>query len=293
MSAPPPAAWLEDAIAIARAAGAILREGYGRHGTIDNQGGIDLVTAYDRRSETFLVQELGRRFPGHAILGEEGGAAGRGEEVGGAGQGAEVRTEGGAAPYRWILDPLDGTTNFAHNYPFFAVSVALEVQGVRTLGVVYDPLREECFAARRGHGATLNGVPIRVTAESRLARALAATGFAYDVHEKPEETLRFFAPFLARVQGIRRDGSAALNLAYLACGRFDLFWEVKLHPWDIAAAVLLVEEAGGTVTDFAGGPVPWDGFEVAGSNGVLHAALLDVLRLIPRLSPPARNPSHA
>ncbi|MGH7726064.1 MAG: inositol monophosphatase family protein [Candidatus Eiseniibacteriota bacterium] len=272
-------AWHEDAIAIARAAGQILREGYGRPGAIDYKGGIDLVTAYDRRSEAFLVGELTRRFPGHAILGEEGGAAG--SAAGG------VRGAAGAAspapPFRWVLDPLDGTTNFAHNYPFFAVSLALEVDGVRTLGVVYDPLRDECFAARRGHGATLNGIPIRVTAESRFERALAATGFAYDVHEKPEETLRFFAPFLSRVQGIRRDGSAALNLAYLACGRFDLFWEVKLHPWDIAAAVLIVEEAGGRVTDFAGGPVPWDGFEVAGSNGALHAELIGILQKIPRL----------
>ena len=126
-------------------------------------------------------------------------------------------------------------------------------------------------------------MPIRVSRVIDLARALAATGFAYDVHEKPEETLRFFGPFLSRVQGIRRDGSAALNLAYLACGRFDLFWEVKLHAWDVAAGALLVEEAGGRVTDFAGGPMPADGFEVAGSNGVLHADLLSILVSIPRL----------
>jgi myo-inositol-1(or 4)-monophosphatase len=130
----------------------------------------------------------------------------------------------------------------------------------------------------------LNGAPIRVSATSALERALAATGFAYDVHDKPEETLRFFAPFLSRVQGIRRDGSAALNLAYLACGRFDLFWEVKLHAWDVAAGALLVEEAGGRVTDFAGGAMPSDGFEVAGSNGELHDDLLAVLAAIARLS---------
>jgi myo-inositol-1(or 4)-monophosphatase len=157
--------------------------------------------------------------------------------------------------------------------------------------VVYDPLRDECFAARRGSGAWLNGAPIRVSATSALERALAATGFAYDVHDKPEETLRFFAPFLSRVQGIRRDGSAALNLAYLACGRFDLFWEVKLHAWDVAAGALLVEEAGGRVTDFAGGAMPSDGFEVAGSNGALHDDLLAVLGPIPRLNSPARNPA--
>ena len=156
--------------------------------------------------------------------------------------------------------------------------------------MIYDPLRDECFAARRGTGATLNGVPIAVTREGRLENTLAATGFPYDVHERPEETLRFFAPFLSRVQGVRRDGSAALNLAYVACGRFDLFWEVKLHPWDVAAAALLVEEAGGRVTDFAGGPMPSDGFEVAASNGALHDALLGVLAPLPRLTRPARNP---
>ena len=143
-----------------------------------------------------------------------------------------------------------------------------------------------------GTGNCTNGcVPIRVSRVETLARALAATGFAYDVHEKPEETLRFFGPFLSKVQGIRRDGSAALNLAYLACGRFDVFWEVKLHAWDVAAGALLVEEAGGTITDFAGGPMPADGFEVAGSNGVLHDSLLGVLAGIPRLSSPARNPA--
>jgi len=256
--------WLSEACEVARAAGAILRDGYGRPLAIDYKGGIDLVTEYDRKAEAFIREELSRRFPGHGWLGEESGA-------------------GAAGEFRWVVDPLDGTTNFAHAYPFFAVSIALEVSGTRTLGVVYDPLRDECFAASKGESATLNGAPIRVSRVDDLARALAATGFAYDVHEKPEETLRFFSPFLSKVQGIRRDGSAALNLCYLACGRFDLFWEVKLHPWDVAAGALIVEEAGGRVTDFAGGPMPSDGFEVAGSNGVLHDDLLKVLSTIKRL----------
>jgi len=260
-----PAHWLAEACEVARAAGRILREGYGRPGAIDYKGGIDLVTEFDRRSEAFIKSELVRRFPGHGWLGEETGGASAGEE------------------FRWVVDPLDGTTNFAHAYPFFCVSIALEVEGTSTLGVVYDPMRDECFAAERGCGATLNGVPIRVSHVSDLSRALAATGFAYDVHKKPEETLRFFAPFLSRVQGIRRDGSAALNLCYLACGRFDLFWEVKLHPWDVAAGALIVEEAGGRVTDFAGGAMPADGFEVAGSNGALQADLLEVLSAVKRL----------
>jgi myo-inositol-1(or 4)-monophosphatase len=265
-----PHAWLEQAITVARGAGAILREGYGRPGTIDYKGGIDLVTEFDRRSEACVRAELARRFPGHAWLGEESGAS-------------NAPAGGGVPEFRWVVDPLDGTTNFAHSYPFFAVSIALEFAGERALGVVYDPLRDECFAALRAAGAWLNGVPISVSRVSDLRRALGATGFAYDVHEKPEETLRFFSPFLPRLQGIRRDGSAALNLAYLACGRFDLFWEVKLHAWDVAAAALLVEEAGGVVSDFAGGPMPSDGFEVAGSNGALHAELLGVLKEIPRL----------
>ena len=263
-----PREWLDDAIGIARAAGRILREGYGRPVAVDYKGGIDLVTEFDRRSERFIKDELARRFPGHGWLGEEtGGAAADGQ-------------------YRWVVDPLDGTTNFAHAYPFFCVSIALEVEGTRALGVVHDPLRDECFAARKGSGAFLNGAPIAVSRVDALARALAATGFAYDVHEKPEETLRFFGPLLSKVQGIRRDGSAALNLAYLACGRFDVFWEVKLHAWDVAAGALLVEEAGGRVTDFAGGAMPADGFEVAGSNGKLHADLLGVLAEISRLQRP-------
>jgi myo-inositol-1(or 4)-monophosphatase len=274
MSGLVPRAWLEDAIEVARGAGRILRAGYGRPGAIDYKGGIDLVTEFDRRSEAYVRAELARRFPDHAWLGEETGAS-------------DARTSEPVPEFRWVVDPLDGTTNFAHAYPFFAVSIALEVQGRRALGVVYDPLRDECFSALSGAGAWLNGVPIAVSRESRIERALAATGFAYDVHEKPEETLRFFAPFLSRVQGIRRDGSAALNLAYLACGRFDLFWEVKLHPWDVAAAALLVEEAGGRVSDFAGGPMPADGFEVAGSNGVLHGELLAILKPITRLERPS------
>jgi myo-inositol-1(or 4)-monophosphatase len=269
------AAWLDDAIAIARAAGAILRAGYGHPGRVEYKGGIDLVTEFDRRSEAYVRAEIARRFPDHAWLGEESGAAA-----------GPASLAAGVPEHRWIVDPLDGTTNFAHGYPFFAVSIALETRGERTLGVVYDPLRDECFAAARGRGAWLNGVPIRVSNVGTLDRALAATGFPYDVHERPEDTLAVFAPFLSRVQGIRRDGSAALNLAYVACGRFDVFWEAKLHAWDVAAAALLVEEAGGRVTDFAGGPMPVDAFEVTASNTVLHPELLSVLGGIPRLARP-------
>jgi len=253
----------------AREAGALLREMLGTHISIRSKGvRSNLVTEADTQSEALIRKLIAQEFPDDALLGEEGGA------------------KAGSGTGRWIVDPLDGTTNFAHGYPFFAVSIALETRGERTLGVVYDPLRDECFAAARGRGAWLNGVPIRVSRVETLARALAATGFPYDVHERPEDTLAVFAPFLSRVQGIRRDGSAALNLAYVACGRFDVFWESKLHAWDVAAAALLVEEAGGRVTDFAGGPMPVDAFEVAASNTVLHAELLSVLAGIQRLARP-------
>ncbi len=268
------AAWLDDAIDIARRAGAILRANFGHPGRIDYKGGIDLVTDTDRASEALVRAELARRFPGHAWLGEESGA------------GAAAPADGAAPEFRWVVDPLDGTTNFAHGYPFFAVSIALEERGERALGVVYDPMRDECFAAARGRGAWLNGVPIAVSGVDRMDRALGATGFPYDVHERPADTLALFAPFLSRLQGVRRDGSAALNLAYVACGRFDLFWESKLHAWDVAAAALLVEEAGGRISDFGGGNMPADGFEVAASNGALHPALLAVLGEIPRLPRP-------
>ena len=267
-TAVPPDA-LEAAIAIARGAGAILAEGFGRPGRLERKGAIDLVTDHDRASEEFILGEIRRRFPGHAVLAEESGGA--------------AANPAAPAPFRWIVDPLDGTTNFAHGLPFFCVSIALEVDGRRALGVLHDPLRDECFAARRGLGATLNGVPIRVSAERSLDDALGCTGFPYDVREKPEETLRFFAPLLPRMRGVRRLGSAALDLAYVACGRLDLFWEVKLHAWDVAAGILVVEEAGGRVTDFAGAPVAPEPIEIAATNGALHAPLLSALADIPRL----------
>jgi myo-inositol-1(or 4)-monophosphatase len=176
------------------------------------------------------------------------------------------------------VDPLDGTTNFAHNYPFFAVSIAAEVEGRLTAGVVFDPVRDEMFAAAVGGGATLNGRPIRVSGIARLEDALLVTGFPYDVREHPERHVPLFQDFLLRAQGIRRDGSAALNLAYLAAGRFDGFWEAHLSPWDMAAGVLLVREAGGRVTDFDGQPFELDARRILASNGPLHEEMRGVLR---------------
>jgi len=244
---------------LARAAGAVLREGYGRAHQPEHKGRIDLVTEYDRRSERLLLAALAARHPGHAVLAEESGAHGQ------------------ASGVRWIVDPLDGTTNFAHNYPFFCVSIGVEIDGALVAGAVYDPVRDELFAGAHGRGATLNDAPLRVSDVERVEQALLVTGFPYDVREHPERSLPLFAAFLSRAQGLRRDGSAALNLCYLAAGRFDGFWEGHLAPWDMAAGVLIVREAGGTVTDYAGGPFQLDGRQILASNGRLHEEMRTIL----------------
>jgi myo-inositol-1(or 4)-monophosphatase len=254
---------LRDAAAdFARAAGAVVREGYGAAHAPERKGRIDLVTAFDRRSEALLLERIAARFPSHAVLAEESG---------------ERRGAGAASGVRWMIDPLDGTTNFAHNYPFFAVSVGVEVDGELVAGAVFDPVRGELFAGARGRGATLDGAPLRVSGVSRLEDALLVTGFPYDVREHPARHLGLFEAFLVRAQGLRRDGSAALNLCYLAAGRFDGFWESHLAPWDVAAGVLLVREAGGRVSDLDGGPFQVEGRRILASNGRLHDAMLEVV----------------
>lgn len=261
MSELSPALLRDAAIEFARDAGAIVLEGHGREHAPERKGRIDLVTEYDRRSEGRLLERIAGRFPGHAVLAEESGA----------------HASAAGSSVRWILDPLDGTTNFAHNYPFFGVSVGVEVDGVMAAGAVYDPVRDEMFAAAKGAGATLNGRPIAVTACARIEDALLVTGFPYDVREHPERHLPLFQDFLVRAQGVRRDGSAALNLCYLAMGRFDGFWEGNLSPWDVAAGSLVVREAGGAITDYAGGPFRLDGRQVCAAGAALHARLLEVI----------------
>ena len=262
MSSYDPRVLRDAAIVIARAAGALLREGYGRLHVPGRKGRIDLVTEYDTRSEALVLGEIAARFPGHAVLAEESGAhAG----------------ESGGSRVRWIVDPLDGTTNFAHNYPFFCVSIGIEVDGALAAAVVVDPVRDETFAAAAGDGATLNGVPVRVSAIDQLDDALLVTGFPYDVREHPERHLEPFRAFLTRAQGIRRDGSAALNLCYVAMGRFDGFWERGLAPWDAAAGVLIIREAGGRVTRWDGAPIDLAGREFLASNGALHDPMRAVL----------------
>lgn len=265
--APPPGLLRDAAGEFARAAGAVLLEGYGHEHAPERKGRIDLVTAWDRRSEALLLRLIRERFPGHAIVAEESGA----HAAGGAGGGR----------VRWICDPLDGTTNYAHNYPFFAVSIGVEVDGALAAGAVHDPVRGETFAAALGAGATLNGRPIRASHAARIEDALLVTGFPYDVREHPERHLPLFREFLLRAQGVRRDGSAALNLCYVAMGRFDGMWEGDLAPWDVAAGTLLVREAGGVVSGYAGEPFRLDGRRLVAAAPALHPRLLEVVALHP------------
>ena len=272
MTVPTPEELRAAATEFARDAGAIVREGYGRIHAPEHKGRIDLVTEFDKRSEARLLARIAERFPGHGVLAEESGAhAGR--------EGTRVR---------WVLDPLDGTTNFAHNYPFFGVSVGAEIDGEVVAGAVYDPVRDEMFAAAVGGGATLNGSPIRVSACAGIGDALLVTGFPYDVREFPERHIPLFQEFLVRAQGIRRDGSAALNLCYLAMGRFDGFWEGNLSPWDVAAGSLIVREAGGTLSDYTGGPFHIAGRQICAANPALHAEMLTLLAR----HPGAHRPAH-
>lgn len=249
------------ALQLAREAGAIQRVRYETVLAIESKSRpIDLVTEVDRACEALLVERLRRERPHDDILAEEGGA----------------HVDSGAA-WRWIIDPLDGTVNFAHGYPCFAVSIGVELGGVRTVGVVYDPLRDECFDAVRTRGSRRNGRPIRVSGCDSVGRALLATGFAYDVRDTADDNLEAFGRAVKHAGGVRRDGSAAIDLCYVACGRFDGYWELKLHPWDVAAGILIVEEAGGRVTDLGDAPVPASGHEIVASNGRIHEALLRVL----------------
>ena len=256
---------LDLAVRLARAAGGIQRDRYETKIEIRTKSAhIDLVTEVDRECEALIVDTLARERANDAVLAEEGGGSDRTE-----------------APWRWIIDPLDGTTNYAHGYPRFCVSIGVERDGERCVGVVYDPLLDELYTAVRGRGAQRNGRSLCVSAEDDLRRALLATGFAYDVQRSEVDNLDHFAHFVKSARAVRRDGSAALDLCYVAAGRFDGFWEIKLHPWDVAAGFLIVEEAGGRVSDLAGGPAPRSGIESVASNGLLHEAMLALLGSAP------------
>lgn len=240
---------------IAREAGALLMGYFHRRVKVEYKGDVDLVTEADRASEALITRRIRERWPGHNIMGEEG-----------------TRTEQGSE-YRWYVDPLDGTTNFAHSYPVFCVSLGLEYQNERVAASVYDPTRNEMFTAEKGGGAFLNGEPIRVSSVSNLAECLVATGFpSHKRHKNPN--IFFYHQITLKTHGVRRAGSAALDLCNVACGRFDGFWEFNLNPWDTAAGVLIVEEAGGRVTRFDGQPFRIDSQETLASNGRVHEALL-------------------
>ncbi|MBN2225872.1 MAG: inositol monophosphatase [candidate division Zixibacteria bacterium] len=240
-------------------AGEILDKKARQHHRIELKGRVDLVTDADLASESYIIDSIQHQYPDHSILTEEKASIDNGSE------------------FKWIIDPLDGTTNFAHNFPFYCVSIALECQGEMILGAIYDPMRDEMFSACKGGGAWLNRRKITVTDQAKLEHALLATGFPYDIGSSREDNLKQFRRFAKLARGIRRAGSAALDLCYLACGRFDGFWELKLHPWDTAAGIVIVTEAGGKVTDFAGaGYSIYDKYILA-TNGRIHSQMVKVL----------------
>jgi myo-inositol-1(or 4)-monophosphatase len=256
----PESGYLATAVAACRAAGRIQRAAFGAAHAIEHKGEIDLVTRIDKRSEAAILRVIGRAFPTHGVLAEEGGAsAGDGEHL-------------------WVVDPLDGTTNYSRGFPFFCVSVALARGGRVIVGAVYQPLLGELFTAVRGLGAYLNGKRLRVSAQARLDQAFLATGFPYDIRRSRRNNIGNFTRFATRCLAVRRAGAAALDLAYVAAGRFDGFWELKLRPWDIAAASLMIEEAGGRVTGISGRPWRPEVRDIVASNGLIHGEMLGMLR---------------
>ena len=251
--------YLETAIDLCRAAGDILDYYAGRDKLVEFKDHANLVTIADRKSEELIIGGILGRYPTHSVLAEESGV-----------------TQPGAT-IQWIIDPLDGTTNYAHGYPFYCVSIAVEDKGGVCCGAVYDPVRQEMFSAARGGGAYCNGERIRVSDVDRLSRALLITGFPYNFRERLETILDQFRKFLVASQAVRRGGSAALDLCYVAAGRLDGFWELNLQPWDTAAGRIILEEAGGRITDFSGGPFSIYMKEILASNGPLHDEMISVL----------------
>ena len=258
---------MTDPLFLATAVEAVLRAGdiqmasFGASIEVSKKGAIDLVTEVDFAVERMFRAMIAERFPDHTVLAEELGSAGQRE-----------------GRFCWIFDPLDGTTNYAHGLPIFASSLALEIEGVVTVGAIYDPTRKELFTASLGGGAYLNGVPMRVSSTPSLLDALLVTGFPYTVHQASEELVSLFAAFLSEAQAVRRLGSAALDLCYVAAGRMDGFWEQHLKPWDMAAGALMLTEAGGRITAVDGSRFDLRKGQLMASNGVIHNALLDVVR---------------
>jgi myo-inositol-1(or 4)-monophosphatase len=244
----------------AKEAGLLLRRRWGRVHRVNYKGVANLVTEMDILAEKYIVAAIRRRFPQHNILAEEKTAP---QTV---------------SSYRWVIDPLDGTTNYAHGLPIFSVSIALEKEKELLLGVVYDPLQDHLFWAEKGKGAFLNRKRIRVSSTPRLSQSLLATGFPYDLRSSPINNLDHFAHFVVRTHAVRRLGSAALDLCYVAAGWFDGYWEMKIGPWDLAAGSLIVREAGGKVTNFSGQPIHLDGRYVLATNGKIHRPMMKILK---------------
>lgn len=263
MPEPVPPVFLATAIESVMRAGEIQMAHFGRAMTIEKKGAIDLVTEIDREVERGFRAMIAERFPDHVVLGEEFEEAGQRDLVPG---------------FCWVFDPIDGTTNYAHSLPIFCASLALEIDGEPAVGAIYDPTRRELFTAERGRGAWLNGVPLRVSSASVLIDALLCTGFPYSVqHDEGVPLVELFGEFLRVSRAVRRLGSAALDLCYVAAGRFDGFWEMKLNPWDVAAGALIVQEAGGRVTLSDGRPFTSRAGSIVASNGAIHDQIVAVI----------------
>ncbi len=245
-------------------AGAMQIAALGQRIRIDKKGVIDLVTEVDVAVERWFREFIQERFPEHRILAEE----------------LQDRSPQGveSSPYRWIFDPIDGTTNYAHGLPIFCASLGLEIAGRLEVAAVYDPTRKELFTAERGGGAFLNGTPIRVSKTDSLIDSLLCTGFHYDVHQSSDDVVGLFARFIGRARAVRRLGSAALDLCYVAAGRLDGFWEERLHPWDVAGGVLLIEEAGGLISGYDGTSFHPGRADLVATNGAIHPLVLDVIQ---------------
>jgi len=255
---------LQEIVTLAKTAGQIVHDGFHAMHTVQFKSEVDVVTEMDHRSEDYLLGEIRSRYPEHSILSEESGAS------------------GGKGENCWLVDPLDGTVNYAHRVPVYSVSIAYQCKGVLQMGVVYDPSFDECFSAEKGKGAWLNGEPIRVSGVSELIKSLLVTGFPYDRNGSDFNlNMTYFSELTRNSQGVRRLGSAALDVCYVACGRFDGYWELSIHPWDIAAGALIVQEAGGIVTDPLGKPdylVP--PYALVAANPAIHLQLLEKLQIL-------------
>jgi myo-inositol-1(or 4)-monophosphatase len=253
-------AFRDVAVGAALEAGAFLRSRFGSRPAVSYKGSpTNLVTEMDRGAEAIILDAIRARFPGHSILAEESGAL------------------PGREPHRWIVDPLDGTTNYAHGFPIYAVSIALELDGALAVAVVYDPSREECFVAERGRGATLNDAPIRVSATPRMAESLLGTSYPNDIRGAPRDNLAEHGALMFRCHSVRSIGSAVLGLAAVAAGRLDGYWEQRLGAWDVAAGALLIREAGGTVTSVYGGPLDLGAPSITASNGAIQSEIIQAL----------------